>query len=178
MTQYTVLELAEWLNLTDRRIQLLVKDKVIPKPDKGKYDLKACTQKYVKYLQQRAFGKTGTDSIDQHAEKSRLIKAKADKAELEVQILESKYMEVSEVEFEWSNLVLAFRSKMLALPTKLVRSLAEAGGNFVEIEKILETEIYEALLELSKYEPEEESDNGNNQQQVSTAAETDSISMG
>ncbi|HJD55084.1 MAG TPA: hypothetical protein LFW21_00130 [Rickettsia endosymbiont of Pyrocoelia pectoralis] len=68
MTLYSILELGKWLNLSDRRIQLLVKNKIIPKSVKGKYDLKICTQSYIKYLQDRAFGKTGNNSIDQHAE--------------------------------------------------------------------------------------------------------------
>ncbi|WP_342270482.1 hypothetical protein [Rickettsia endosymbiont of Orchestes rusci] len=176
MKKYTVAELAELFNLTERRIYQLTEEKIIPKASRNKYELKQALQAYVKYLQDLASSRNSTS--EQKALKTRLLAAQTEKAELELEVLKGKYMEVSEVEFEWGNLVLAFRSKMLVLPTKLVRSLAEAGGNFAEIERILETEIHDALLELSKYEPEEESDNGNNQQQVSTAAETDSISMG
>ncbi|MCC8369477.1 MAG: hypothetical protein LN573_05395 [Rickettsia endosymbiont of Oxypoda opaca] len=50
-----------------------------------------------------------------YTQKLRLLKAQADKAELEVAILEGKYLSVTEVELTWSSLILAFRARMLEL---------------------------------------------------------------
>ncbi|KJV81248.1 hypothetical protein RHORCCE3_0431 [Rickettsia hoogstraalii str. RCCE3] len=175
MKKYTVVELAELFNLTERRIYQLTEEKIIPKASRNRYELKETLQAYIKYLQDLATNRSS--SSEQKALKIRLLAAQAEKAELELEVLKDKYMEVSEVEFEWSNLLVAFRSKMLALPTKLVRLLAEAGGNFAKIERILETEIHEALLELSKYEPEE-SNNESNRQQISTTTKIDGITVG
>lgn len=110
---------------------------------------------------------------DLATEKLRLLKAQAEKAELELEVLKDKYIEVSEVEFEWSNLVLIFRARMLAIPSKLVRSLAAAGSDFAKIEQILEDEIYDALTELSKH-GDEESDNPNSQQETDPAVKAES----
>ncbi|WP_037231493.1 hypothetical protein [Rickettsia monacensis] len=64
---------------------------------------------YGKYLQQQNLGKNN----NLHTQKLRLLKAQADKAELEVAILEGKYLAISEIELTWSNLLLAFRARML-----------------------------------------------------------------
>ncbi|PCJ29616.1 MAG: hypothetical protein COA94_01050 [Rickettsiales bacterium] len=150
MQTYSISTISKLLNLSERRVQQLSKDGIIPKAERGKYDLVSSVQGYVGYLYARAFGKN-TASIDAHAEKARLLKAQATKAELELDILKDKYIETEEVEFLYGGLVLVFRSKMLSMPSKLVRRLAAVGSDFARIEKILEDEIYEALTELSKY---------------------------
>lgn len=154
MQTYPVSVIAKLLNLSERRVQQLSKDGVIPKADKGKYPLVESVQAYVKYLYDRAYGQNN-ESIDSHVEKARLLKAQATKAELELAVMENNYYQRSEIEFLWSGMVLAFRSKILSLPTKLVRPLAEALSDFAKIERILEYEIHQALTELSKYQHEE-----------------------
>lgn len=172
MQKYPVSIIAQLLNLSDRRVQQLAKDGIIPKADKGKYDLVSSVRSYVKYLYERAFGQNN-ESIDSHVEKARLLKAQAAKAELELAVMQDKYMEISEVEFLWSGMVLAFRSKMLSLPTKLTPTLAGASNDFAKIEHILENEINEALLYLSKYRDDETEYNPNSQQQISSATEAE-----
>lgn len=152
-----IAELADILNLSERRIYQLVEEKLIPKESKGRYELKTVIQSYIKYLQQLASSKGS--SSEQKESKSRLLKAQADKAELELEALKGKYIETTEVEFEWSNLLLAFRSKMLNMPSKLASLLAGAGSDFAKLEQILEDEIYEALTELGKYGETEDPEN-------------------
>jgi phage terminase Nu1 subunit (DNA packaging protein) len=156
MKSYTVLELAKLLNLTERRIQQLANQDIIPKASRGQYELAPALQGYTKYLQDLAANKG--NSLEQKDFKARLLKAQAEKAELELDVLKEKYLEASEVEFTWSDMVLTFRSRMLAIPSKLVGSLAAAGGDFAKIQKILEDEIYDALTELSKSDDEEYED--------------------
>ena len=50
-TTYPVGIIAKFLLLTPRRIQMLVKDGVIPVPVKGQYDLVGSVQGYIRYLQ-------------------------------------------------------------------------------------------------------------------------------
>lgn len=44
---YKVAVIARFLNLTERRVQQLARDGIIPKPEKGKYDLVGCVQGYI-----------------------------------------------------------------------------------------------------------------------------------
>lgn len=59
----------------------LAKDGIIPKAEKGKYDLIAATRAYIKYLQERATGRD-IEPQDTYVERARLLKAQADKTEL------------------------------------------------------------------------------------------------
>lgn len=152
VTTHKVSDIAKALALSTRRVQQLVKEGILPLSVSGKYDLSGCITAYKKYLQQQ-IGKNASPS-NLNSEKLRLLKAQADKAELEVQILEDKYIAVTEVELKWASLLIAFRSKMLALPTTVARQLIALNNDFSKIVNYLETEIHSALLELSKYEYE------------------------
>jgi phage terminase Nu1 subunit (DNA packaging protein) len=44
--------LAEFLNLTARRVQQLAQEGVLPRAERGVYDFEACVRAYVRYLQQ------------------------------------------------------------------------------------------------------------------------------
>lgn len=79
LTNYKLSDIAEALGLTTRRVQQLVKNDILPKPIAASYDLAGCIRAYEKYLQQQNFGKNN----NLHTQKLRLLKAQADKAELE-----------------------------------------------------------------------------------------------
>lgn len=153
MKKYTVTDLADLFNLSERRVYNLIEEQIIPKGSRGKYDLKAAVRGYIKYLQDLAASKG--NSREQKDLKNRLLKAQAEKAEFELEVLQNKYLEAEEVEFELDNMIVTFRTRMMAIPAKLVRQIAAAGGDFVKIEQILEDEIYDALTELSKDDDED-----------------------
>jgi phage terminase Nu1 subunit (DNA packaging protein) len=148
-----VLTLAKLFNLTDRRVQQLAKDGIIPKAEKGKYDLIAATRAYIKYLQERATGRD-IEPQDTYVERARLLKAQADKTELEVKAINAEVIAADQVELLWSGLVSAFRSRMIALPTRCAH-LVMTLKTYQEIEACLRSQIYEALDELSRYDPEQ-----------------------
>ncbi len=77
-----VAHLAKLFNLTERRCQQLAADGIIPKSERGKYHLVESVIGYVKFLQERAYGKSET-LRDSHSERTRLIMHKANLAELE-----------------------------------------------------------------------------------------------
>ncbi len=151
---YPVSTIAKLFNLTERRVQQLAKDDIIPKPDKGKYDLVGCVRGYIQYLQERALGKEALP-VDAHQERTRLLKAQADKAELEVKTLMNTLIPAEEVEVTWSGLITRFRSRMLSIPTRAAHSLLPLKS-FHEIEQMLKEMIHGALDELSRYDPDEE----------------------
>jgi len=77
---YSLETISKLLMLSERRCQQLVKDGIIPKHPRGEYDLVQSVQGYVKFLRERAFG--GVANTDQHAEKTRLVSAQANIAEM------------------------------------------------------------------------------------------------
>ena len=79
---YSVGMIAKLLRLTERRVQQLSKEGVIPKSDRGRYELAPAVQGYIKFLQDRAAPEMGGAVGDYPAEKARLTKAQADLAEI------------------------------------------------------------------------------------------------
>ena len=75
-TSYPVSTIAKLFGLTERRVQQLAQEGIIPKPEKNQYELVGSVRSYIDYLQQRAFGK-GAVPQDTHLERARLLKAQA-----------------------------------------------------------------------------------------------------
>ena len=144
---YPLATVAKILNLSERRVQQLVKEDVLPKPIKGRYDLIACVRAYIKYLQERAFGKSAAPQ-DTHLERARLLKAQADKTELEVETLRGTLIPVEMAESEWLAMVTNCRARLLSIPTKSAFQIASLSDAH-EIEKFLKRTLYEALAELA-----------------------------
>src|SRR6202012_4270951 len=90
---------------------------------------------------------------DSHIEKARLLRAQADKTELEVKALQKTLVPVAQLKMSWMMMLSAFRSRMLSIPAKSAHLLAPIDDN-AEIERILRELIYEGLTELSEYDPE------------------------
>ena len=172
---HKVAVISKFLNLTERRVQQLARDGIIPKAEKGKYDLVRSVQRYVQYLQDRAYGSTDAPR-DTHHERARLIKAQADKTELEVAALRNQLIPIDRIEHDWMQQVSSCRMRLLAIPTKCAFQIA-ALKEPAEIERFLKAAIYEALTELAHDdalpEPEEESPAG-----LDATAGTDSEPVG
>lgn len=143
----TVSEIASALELTERRVQQLSNDGILPKSSRGAYNLIDCIKAYEKFLNNNV---GNDDNKNITALKCRLLSAKAAKAELELAISKKEYVKLEEIEAEYDNMVINFRNKMLSIPNKLVMPIVAAGGQHAKIAEILETEIYDALTELSK----------------------------
>jgi hypothetical protein len=82
-------------------------------------------------------------------ERTRLTKAQADRAELELQEKEADLISTDTIKTIWSDYVANVRSKLLALPSKLGH-LTQAAETYAEAEAIIKTEVYECLEELSE----------------------------
>lgn len=147
---YPVEAIGKLLNLTPRRIQQLVREGVIPRAERGKYDLIRTIRGYVKYLQERAEGR-GVETTDLHGERTRLLRAQANKTEFEVASLQRALLPFDEVVAAWESLVAAFRAKCLALPSRLAPQLA-AVNEIREIQNHIAAGVREALEELSRFE--------------------------
>ena len=146
---YPVGTIAKLFMMTERRVQQLVKKGIIPKNERGRYELVPVVQGYVRYLQEIAQGKT-IDTTDYHAEKARLVKLQADKAHLEVEEIADRLVRSSDVRTEWEALLGTIKTRLLAVPSKaapLVVSQTDPGA----VMDLLDSQIREVLMDLYTY---------------------------
>ena len=145
----TIKEVAEHLDLTSVRIHDLFNENVLMRSGKsGGQDKDDCRVRYIRYLRGLARGKN-TNSGDLNEERTRLTKAQADRAELELQEKEGDLISSDVIKTIWSDYVSNVRSKLLALPSKLGH-LTQAAETYAEAEGIIKEAVYECLEELSE----------------------------
>ena len=144
---YPVSTIAKLLDLSERRIQQLSQKGVIPKSAHGEYDLVGAVQGYIRHLKENIYlQENGT--TEEHIQRTRLLKLKADKAELQLQ-KELDEVVPADIAFDLiEEMNLAIRTRLLVMPSKLAPWLFQKTTG--EIEKVLKDEIYEALDEISK----------------------------
>jgi phage terminase Nu1 subunit (DNA packaging protein) len=138
---------ADLLLLSERRVQQLAKEGLIPREGPGKYRLGSAVQAYVEYLRRETV--SGMSAHGAGNEKMRLLKAKADLAELEVARVVGELVLARDVEALWSTLIVQFRNRMLSIPHRAA-PLVVATQDAAEANKIVECLVLEALEELSR----------------------------
>jgi phage terminase Nu1 subunit (DNA packaging protein) len=144
----TIKQLAQHLDLSSARVHDLFNENILIKSGKsGGQDVDDCRVRYIRYLRSLSKGKN-TNSGDLNEERTRLTKAQADKAELELQEKENELISTDLIKTIWSDYVSNVRSKLLALPSKLGH-LTQAAETYAEAEAIIKKSIYECLEELS-----------------------------
>tara|TARA_Y100000592_G_scaffold48274_1_gene76515 strand:+ start:69 stop:548 length:480 start_codon:yes stop_codon:yes gene_type:complete len=145
----TIKEVAEHLDLTTKRMHELFNENILIKTGKsGGQDKDDCRVRYIRYLRVLARGKN-TNSGDLNEERTRLTKAQADRAELELLEKEADLISSDTIKTVWSDYVSNVRSKLLALPSKLGH-LTQAAETYAEAEAIIKEAVYECLEELSE----------------------------
>jgi phage terminase Nu1 subunit (DNA packaging protein) len=144
----TIKDLADHIDLSTVRVHDLFNENVLLKSGKrGGLDLNENRVRYIRYLRSLARGKT-TGNGDLNEERTRLTKAQADRAELELQEKEGELISTDLIKTIWSDYVANVRSKLLALPSKLGH-LTQASESYAEAEAVIKEAIYECLEELS-----------------------------
>lgn len=147
----TTVELGLALNLTDRRIRQLRSDGVIEAVGRNRYDLAQAIGGYIKFMTGGA--DTSKDvSNDYHAERAKLTKTKREITEIELAQLRGEVHAAKDIKTIVSGMLIAFRSQLLAMPTRIAPMLL-AQTELTRIQEILRSEVYECLSELSEYNP-------------------------
>ncbi|ACI97514.1 terminase small subunit, Nu1 [Rhodospirillum centenum] len=139
--------IAKLLDLSERRVQQLSREGVIPKAERGAYDLVGAVRGYVRYLRdlaQRAQGGVA----DLPTERTRLVKAKADLAELDAQQRRGDLVPVAETALAWAAVTARLRARLITLPDKLA-PLVHDAANPAAVRVLLRSAIVEALAELA-----------------------------
>lgn len=138
------------LDLTPARISQLTSQGVIPRQERGRYEVVPVVRAYIKFLRERAVrGDVHGDDYSTH--RTRLTKARADITEMERAQMENRLIPSTDVELAWNSIVSNARNRLIAIPTK-VAPVVFASKNLNEIRDIIKDEIYSALDELANAE--------------------------
>ena len=139
--------MAKLLDITPRRVNILVKQKVLPKLEKGRYAVVPVVRAYINYLRNRTVNNdVGADDYATH--RARLTSAKADMAEMEREQMKDNLIPADDVADAWDAMVSNMRSKLLSIPTKSATQTF-AAKNVTEAKKILKEAVDDALEELA-----------------------------
>jgi len=149
-TTFPLDTIAKLLDLTPRRVQQLSAEGVIPKAERGRYELVPAVQGYVKYLKERSI-RADTSGDDYNAHRTRLTKAKADMAEMEKAQIEEQLIPANDVEKVWVEVSQNMRQKLLTLPQRAAPEVF-AAEKLVEVKSILKEQVYDALQEIAEIE--------------------------
>ncbi len=139
------------LDLTPQRVGQLVAKGVIPKKERGRYELVPVVRGYIHYLRERAVNGDVSNGDDYAAHRARLTKARADMAEMEREQMASSLIPSDDVADAWEVMAGNMRSRLLAIPSKTAATIFSAD-DVVDAKKILKDTINEALAELSSIE--------------------------
>jgi phage terminase Nu1 subunit (DNA packaging protein) len=114
--------IARLLDLSERRVQQLSREGVIPKAERGQYDLIGSVRGYVRYLRDQAL-KAQAGAPDYAAERARFIRARADLAEMEAEEKRRSLIAADQIEAAWIAVLALLRTRLLALPDRLAPQL-------------------------------------------------------
>lgn len=129
---YKVEVIAQLFGVSVRRIQQLTQDSVIntvQTPEGRRYDLVPTIQKYIKYLSDKAYGKSKSETEQKLKEQ----KLKADIAlkesqgelhKLRTEIAAGKYISIEEIKMDYSRFFVSFKKFAMSIPNRLAGRLS------------------------------------------------------
>lgn len=147
MKLHTANAVAEFLNLTERRVRQLRDEGIIRETRPGLYKLIEVNHDYIDYLKG---GIKSEEKISYHEERAKLVRAKRRNQELDLRLREKELHEAAEIEEVMGEMLINFKTRLLAIPAKLSPLLANKKSK-VEIHKILREAVEEALGELADF---------------------------
>lgn len=145
--------LSKMFNMTERNVRNLVAEDIIGRVGHGRYDLIDSVSRYITFLKMASNELDGA-AVEESLEYEKWLheKAKREKAEIELAHIKKEMHKSDEVENVLNHMVMAFRSKMLSMPSKAALQLTTMD-DANQIEAFLERDIHQALKELSDYNP-------------------------
>ncbi len=148
--------IAKLLDLSERRVQQLSREGVIPKATRGQYDLIGSVRGYVRYLRDQA-AKAQDGAPDYAAERARFIRARADLAEMEAEEKRGSVIAAEDVEAAWIAVLALLRTRLLALPDRLAPQVHEQS-TVGDTRNLIRAAIREVLDDLAQPDVQLEAD--------------------
>lgn len=146
-------ELAQCLGITSRRVRALREEGLFQSEENVRgYRLENCVQEYIEYKVNAELGRSALISKEkvqaEHEEVKRQISL------LKLRKLRRELHEAADVEYYLTDMLLRFKNRLLALPSKMAMEVA--GVNDInQIMQTIQKNLYDALEELSEYDPDE-----------------------
>lgn len=160
----TSAQVAKVFRMTSKNVQRLTADGIIETdetPNGRRYDWDKTVEMYVAYLSDKAHGrekKQTTEELEQQKLQAEVDtkQAKAKMAELELKELQGKMHRAEDVEAVMTDLVLMWRSMLIAMPGKLAVDLAGEHTAAEQAERV-KREVFAILNSVSayQYDPDE-----------------------
>jgi len=152
MSTVNVMRVASALNLSEQRVQQLVKEGM-PREGRGQYDPVKCMLWYIRYLQQ-VIQKKSVPTLDggfvgEREERVRLLRADADLREMELAKERGQLLALPDVEAVLTDLVLTTKARIMALAPRLAPELVDETSR-VMIQAKIEKACKEALAYLAR----------------------------
>jgi phage terminase Nu1 subunit (DNA packaging protein) len=152
MPTVDVAKVASALNLTEQRVQQLVKEGM-PREQRGQYDPVKCMLWYIRYLQQ-AIEKRTTPTLDdgfvgERKERMRLLIADADLKEIELSEQRSQLVAIQDVDKAVADLARAVSARVMAVPPRLAPELVGETSRMM-IQAKIERSFRETLAYLAR----------------------------
>jgi Phage DNA packaging protein, Nu1 subunit of terminase len=153
---YPVSTIAKLLMISERRVQQLTKEGIIPKSERGRYELAPAVQGYIKFLQDRNLQVDDSRAIDYHAERNRKIKAEADLTTMQAQKIRGELVPLRQVERALAMVLAEVKVGMRNIPQRTATMLIGEQSE-TRIKEVLLTEIdqtLEAMANMNFEEPD------------------------
>jgi hypothetical protein len=152
MSAVGVTRVASALNLTEQRVQQLVKEGM-PREGRGQYDPVKCMLWYIRYLQhvieKRSVSTLEGGFVAEREERVRLLRADADLREMELAKERGLLLAHPDVEATLTDLVLTTKARIMATPPRLAPELI-AETSRIMIQAKLEKACKESLTYLAR----------------------------
>lgn len=150
---YPVATIAKLLKISERRVQQLTQEGVIPKSDRGRYELAASVQGYVSFLQDRLSGNPDATEggVDYQGQRTRKIAAEASLAEIELAKARGEVADLDLVRAEVLACFSACRSRLLSIGSTLAGRM-DLATDMASRKELIDDAVIEALNEISSGE--------------------------
>jgi phage terminase Nu1 subunit (DNA packaging protein) len=147
-----VAHLAQYLDLTERRVQQLVNEGVIPKPEAKLYRFLECVKGYNAYLQQCAAGKAVSDEAkEKQSAQIGLLQAQRDSAQMELDKKRGALIPADQVREGVVKLVRILSEGADGLPDMLERKAGMSGQALTIVSTVMDSwrmRLYEEATKL------------------------------
>ncbi|WP_373220899.1 hypothetical protein [Mediterraneibacter gnavus] len=149
MKLYTAAAVARHLDMTERNVRTLRDKGVLTEYKPGLYDLKTATHQYINFLRKK--NPDAEEKVDYNTERAKLVRAKRESQELELQLRKNEVHTTEDVEQVMTDMLIRFKTRLMAMPAKLSPILAKKTDQ-TEIFKLMKSGVDEALEELADFD--------------------------
>lgn len=146
-------ELAQCLGITSRRVRALREEGLFQSEENVRgYRLENCVQEYIEYKVNAELGRSASISKEK-------VQAEHEEVKKQISILKLRRLrrelhEAADVEYYLSDMLLRFKNRLLALPSKIAMEVSGLTDTNQMIQ-IIQKDLLDTMEELSEYDPEE-----------------------